>query len=110
MTIRQYLRALASRYVNRLMIFLIIAGAMMAISTDIFVIRFAFAVVMLVVVIAAVVHLFQVPCPSCRKSLGRTGFLAANAGGSNSEVHCPHCGVNFDSEMPRRSDQARLKE
>jgi hypothetical protein len=101
MTIHQYLRRLASQYVGRLMLFLIVGGILMALAPAIFALRFAGAVVMLVVVLATVVHLFRIPCPRCREPLGRIGFMAAHAARSDGRAQCPHCAVSLDSEMPQ---------
>jgi hypothetical protein len=95
LTIQEYLRRRGSQFASRLAAFLLIAGALVAMFTDIFVLRFACGVVMMTIVVATIISLFQIPCPRCRKSLGPRGFWTASGGVSAKAPHCPHCGVGF---------------
>jgi hypothetical protein len=89
------------RNVRRTMVFLIVSGALVIITTRGFVLRFACAVVIAVVPVAAFWSLFHIPCPKCGKALGLVGFKAANSGaGRRNVAHCAHCGVSFDEPMP----------
>jgi hypothetical protein len=83
--------------------FLLVSGALVSMATRIFVVRFACAVVIVVVTLAAFLSLFQIPCPKCGKALGMAGFKAAHSGMRPVPAHCPHCNVGFDEPMPRRS-------
>jgi hypothetical protein len=81
------------------MAFLLVSGALVSIVTHSFVVRFACAVVIVVVAAAAFWSLFKIPCPRCRKPLGIVGFKAANSGmerTNSAPAHCPHCNVSFD--------------
>lgn len=101
MSIRQFLIRLSSQYLGRTAAFLVACGALVTIVTRSFVLRFACAVVIAVVALAAFWSLFQIPCPRCRKSLGLAGFRAANSNARRSSpAHCPHCNVSFDEPMP----------
>ena len=100
MTIRQYLVRRCSRTVAGTIAFLVVAGAMVSSGTRVFVIRFAIAVVMLAVVLAAFWSLFEIPCPNCIKRMGRVGFLVANGGLVKTSPRCPHCGISVDEQMP----------
>jgi hypothetical protein len=72
-------------------------------ATKSFVLRFAGAVVIEAVVLAAFVSLFYMPCPNCRKSLGKVGFKVANSGPRSwtEPAQCPHCAVSFDEAVDR---------
>jgi hypothetical protein len=100
-TIRQFLIRRGSQYLSRTAAFLLASGALVSITFRSFALRFACAVVMAVVVLAAVWSLFQIPCPRCRKSLGLVGFKVANSSGRGRTipVQCPHCGVSVDEPM-----------
>src|ERR1700683_467778 len=103
MTIRDFLRRRNSQYSRRTAAFLLASGALVSIATESFVVRFACAVVIVVVAVAAFWSLFQIPCPKCRKSLGILGFKVASSGiASRNTVpaYCPHCNVNLDEPMP----------
>jgi hypothetical protein len=104
MTIRQFLVRLSSQYVRRTGAFLIASGALVTIFTRGFVLRFACAVVILAVTLAAFWSLFKILCPICRKPLGLIGFKVANSGAASRRrpAHCPHCNVSLDNEMPKR--------
>jgi hypothetical protein len=84
------------------MLFLLIASILVTTLTQIFALRFAAGVVMLVVIVAAVVSLFRIPCPNCHRPLGRAGFWGANAGKGSVSGRCPHCGISFDEPMPEK--------
>jgi hypothetical protein len=101
MTIREYLMQRSRLYVRRTRIFLLVAGALVCIATRGFAVRFACAVVIVVVAIAAFWSLFNVPCPKCRKPLGMVGFKVANSGMGSRTVpaQCVHCKVSFDEPL-----------
>jgi hypothetical protein len=101
LTIRHFLIRRSRQYRFRAGVFLMGSGIILSMATRSFVLRFACAVIVAVVVLAAFVSLSQIPCPKCRKSLGMVGFKVANSGpGSWSRpAHCPHCGVSFDETM-----------
>jgi hypothetical protein len=99
-TIDEHLRQYPRRYLNRLALFLVAGSTLLTLANSSFVLRFAASVVMLVVVLAAVVSLFQIPCPNCRKPLGRIGFLAAHAGSPDASRRCPNCNIAFNEQMP----------
>lgn len=102
MTIRQFLMRLASQYRVRTAAFLLASGALVSIAFRSFTLRFACAVLMAVVTLAAFWSLFQIPCPRCRKSLGLVGFKVANSGWGKrgAPAHCPNCNVSVDEPMP----------
>jgi hypothetical protein len=103
MTIREFLMRRCSQYSTRTMAFLLGAGALVTMGTNGFVVRFACAVVIIAVAIAAFWSLFHIPCPKCHKPLGIVGFKAANSGlrrANTTPAHCPHCNVSFDEPMP----------
>jgi hypothetical protein len=100
MTIRQYLMRRCNRAVSGTIAFLIVAGALVSSGPGIFIMRFVFAVVMAVVVVAAIWSLFEIPCPNCRKAMGRVGFWVANGRMEKSAARCPHCAVSVDEEVP----------
>jgi hypothetical protein len=103
LTIRQFLMRRSSQYARRTMAFLIGSGALLTIGASIFVVRFACAVVALVVAVAAFSSLFHIPCPKCHQSLGIMGFKVANSGlgrRKTATAHCPHCNVSVDEPMP----------
>ncbi|HEX3915555.1 MAG TPA: hypothetical protein VHW71_18810 [Steroidobacteraceae bacterium] len=98
MTIRGYLRRRSDRYAWGASIFLLIAGVLMGFAPGILGIRIVFAVLICVVAAAAFLSLLQVPCPNCQKAMG---WDALRVGlGSRAAVHCPHCGIGVDSELP----------
>jgi hypothetical protein len=102
MTIRQFLRRRNEQYSSRAIGFLLLSGALVSIATRSFVIRFACAAVIVVVVVAAFWSLFQIPCPKCRKPLGVAGFRAATSATTRAETvpaRCPHCYVSFDEQI-----------
>jgi hypothetical protein len=99
-TIRQYLMRRCSRVVGGTIAFLVAAGALVSCGPRAFAIRFALAVVMAAVVVAAVWSLFEIPCPGCRKPLGRVGFWVANGRMVKTAPRCPHCDVSIDGEVP----------
>ena len=78
MTIRQSLERRGQRTVAGTSAFLLGAGLLVSSGPRIFVLRFVFAVLMGAVVLAAVWSLFEIPCPNCRKRLGRIGFCVAS--------------------------------
>ena len=100
MTIRQYLIRRCNRAVSGTIAFLLVAGALVSSGPRIFVMRFVFAVVMAAVVAAAIWSLFEIPCPNCRKSMGRIGFWVANGRMKHDAACCPHCGVGVDAAFP----------
>ena len=83
------------------MAFLVVSGALVSIATRGFVVRFACAVVIAAVPVAALWSLFHVPCPKCGKPLDVAGFKAANSGLGSRAVpaRCVHCNVSFDEPM-----------
>jgi hypothetical protein len=99
-TIRQYLMRRCNRAVSGTIAFLVVAGALVSSGPRVFVIRFVFAVVIGAVVVAAIWSLFEIPCPNCRKVMGRVGFWAANGRMEKTVLRCPHCGISVDEEVP----------
>jgi hypothetical protein len=101
MTIREFLMRRSRQYVRRTTYFLIVSGVLVGIATREFVVRFACAVVIAVVPVAAFWSLFHIPCPKCGKPLGMAGFKAAHSGMGSSTVpaHCAHCNVSFDEPI-----------
>ena len=100
-SIRLYLIRRANRTVTGVIAFLLLAGVLISSGPRGFVLRFVFAVPMVVVVIAAFWSLFEVPCLHCRKPLGRVGFWVANGRMRHTSPQCPHCGISLDSEIPK---------
>ena len=105
MTIRQYLMRRCSRTVTGTIAFLIVAGALVSSGPRVFVIRFVFAVVMAAVVVAAIWSLFEIPCPKCRKPMGRVGFWVANGRMEKTAPSCPHCGISVDDAVPTEKSE-----
>jgi hypothetical protein len=99
-TIRQYLMRRCSRAVTGTIAFLVVAGALVSSGPRVFVIRFVLAVVITAVVAAAIWSLFEIPCPNCRKPMGRVGFWVANGRMERTVPRCPHCDVSVDEEVP----------
>jgi hypothetical protein len=99
LTIRQYLERRSGRYARGTCVFLLLAGALVTSAPRIFAIRFAIAVLIGAVVVAAFWSLFHIPCPKCSTSMGSTGFLTA-IGRRVAPAQCPHCSVNLDVEVP----------
>jgi hypothetical protein len=100
MTIRRYLERRCNRTVTGTVIFLIMVGLAFNSVPRIFILRFVLAVLIAAVAMAAFWSLFEIPCPICRRSLGRLGFLAANGLNQQASPHCPHCDISLDAPMP----------
>jgi hypothetical protein len=101
MTIRQSLERRGQRTVRGTLAFLLVAGILVSSGPRIFVLRFVFAVLIGAVVLAAVWSLFEIPCPNCRKRLGRFGFCLASGLPVSRWSHCPHCNVGLDQEISK---------
>src|SRR5580704_5784414 len=101
MTIRQYLERRCNRTMAGTVAFLILVGIGFNAVPRIFILRFVLAVLLAAVVIAAFWSLFEIPCPSCRRSLGTLGFWAANGLNRQFSPHCPHCDTSIDTPMPQ---------
>lgn len=99
MTIRQYLMRRCSQTVTATIAFVLVAGYFVSLSPPLFAVRFALAVLIGAVVLAAFWSLFKLPCPRCGRSLDAVGFWAANGGLSSSTAKCPHCAVSLDAPM-----------
>jgi hypothetical protein len=100
MTIRQYLMRRCNRSVGGTIAFLVVAGALVSSGPRVFVMRFVFGVVIAAVVVAAFWSLFEIPCPKCRKPMGRVGFWVANGRMVKTSPRCPHCDISVDEEIP----------
>ena len=96
MTTRQYLIRRANATLGWTVIFLLAAGALLTSIHLEFVLSFVLATVVAVVALAAFWSLFEIPCPSCRKSLGSIGFRVANGRMQDSSPKCPHCGASLE--------------
>jgi putative effector of murein hydrolase len=100
MTIRQYLRRRSDRYATLAAVFLLGVGVAAGYAPRILAIRIVFAVLVAVILAAAFLSLFEIPCPNCGKSMGRVGFWAGVGRAAKASDICPHCGVGVDVEMP----------
>ena len=100
MTIRQYLARRGQRTVAGTVAFILVAGLLVSSGPRVFVLRFVFAVLMGAVVLAAVWSLFEIPCPNCRKRLGRIGFCVASGLLVNRSPRCRHCKIALDQDVP----------
>lgn len=100
MTIRQYLIRRANRTQVATIAFLLAVGILMSPGPRIYALRIALGVVIAAVIAAAFWSLFEIPCPSCRKPMGRIGFWVANARMLSTSPNCPHCGISVDAQLP----------
>ncbi len=100
MTIRQSLERRGQRTVGGTVAFLLVAGMLVSSGPRLFVLRFVFAVLMGAVVLAAAWSLFEIPCPGCRKHLGRIGFCVASGLMANRSPRCHHCHIALDQDLP----------
>lgn len=100
MTIRQFLERRGQRTVGGTVAFVLVTGLLISSGPRIFVLRFVLAVFVGAVVFAAVWSLFEIPCPNCRKRLGRIGFCVASGLMANRAPQCLHCHIGLDQEIP----------
>ena len=100
MTIRDYLQRRCRRTVTGTVVFLIVIGLSFGAVPWLFVLRFVLAVLGGAVVAAAFWSQFEIPCPNCKRSLGRIGFMGGTGGYAGSAPHCPHCDISVDAELP----------
>jgi endogenous inhibitor of DNA gyrase (YacG/DUF329 family) len=49
--------------------------------------------------------LFEIPCPKCRKPMGRVGFWVANGRMEKTAPSCPHCGISVDDAVPTEKSE-----
>jgi hypothetical protein len=103
MTIRQYLVRRNDRYATLAVAFLLAMGIAAGYAPRILAIRIVFAILVGVVLLAAFWSLFEIPCPNCRKTMGRVGFWVSVGRATKVPERCPHCGIGVDAEMPKRS-------
>jgi hypothetical protein len=85
-------------------VFLIVLGLSFGAVPWIFILRFILAVLAGAVVLAAFLSQFQIPCPNCKRSLGRIGFMVGTGGYSGSSPHCPHCDISVDAPLPAATE------
>jgi hypothetical protein len=109
MTIRNLLKRRSDRYARYASLFLLLVGASTSLLPRSFAVRFAFAAVIAVIVVAAFWSLFEIPCPVCRKALGILGLRVALGGLRKSVPRCPHCSTGIDDELPERAVTERFK-
>lgn len=100
MTIRDYLQRRCRRTVTGTVVFLIVVGLSFGAVPWIFILRFVLAVLGGAVVVAAFWSQFEIPCPNCRRSLGRLGFMVGTGGYAGPSPHCPHCDISVDAALP----------
>ena len=100
MTIRDYLQRRCRRTVTGTVVFLIVAGLSFGAVPWIFILRFVLAVLGGAGVVAAFWSQFEIPCPNCKRSLGRLGFMVGNGGYAGSSPRCPHCDISVDAALP----------
>jgi hypothetical protein len=103
MTIRQYLVRRNDRHAMLAVAFLLAMGVATGYAPRIFAIRIVFAILIGVVLLAAFWSLFEIPCPSCGKPMGRVGFWVSVGRAGEMLERCLHCGIGVDVEMPNRS-------
>ncbi len=104
MTIRHYLQRRCGRTVTGTVAFLLAIGLLFGAVPWIFILRFVLAVLGGAVVIAAFWSQFEIPCPNCRQSLGRLGFLVGNGAYARSSPRCPHCDISVDAALPAATE------
>jgi hypothetical protein len=104
MTLRDYLQRRCRRTVTGTVVFLIVLGLSFGAVPWIFILRFILAVLAGAVVLAAFLSQFQIPCPNCKRSLGRIGFMVGTGGYSGSSPHCPHCDISVDAPLPAATE------
>lgn len=104
MTIRQYLKRRSDRYATLAAVFLLAVGIAAAYAPRILAVRIVFAVLVGVILAAAFLSLFEIPCPNCGKSMGSVGFWAGVGRAAKASDSCPHCGVGVDAKMPNPSE------
>ena len=103
MTIRQYLRYRGNRSALAAIVILLLTGAVMSPGPRNYVVRSIIGVLVAALVGAVFWGLFEIPCPNCRRSLGRVGFWVANGRMLDSSPRCPHCDISVDEEIPRKN-------
>lgn len=107
MTIRQYLKRRSDRYSTGAFAFLLAAGIAMGYAPRILAIRIVFAILIGVILLAAFWSLFEIPCPNCRKPMGRVGFWVSLGRTGESAERCPHCDVSVDVDVPKTSRESK---
>jgi hypothetical protein len=100
MTIRQYLRYRGNRSALAAIVILLLTGAVMSPGPRNYVVRSIIGVLIAALIGAIFWGLFEIPCPNCRRSLGRIGFWVANGRMCDSSPRCPHCDMSVDQEIP----------
>ena len=104
MTIRDHLQRRCRKTVTGTVVFLIVVGLSFGAVPWIFILRFVLAVLAGALVIAAFWSQFEIPCPNCKRSLGRIGFMVGTGGYSSSSPHCPHCDISVDAALPTTTE------
>jgi hypothetical protein len=103
MSIRQFLKRRSDRYAGYTSLFLLLVGVTSSFLPRSFPVRFAFAALIAVIIVAAFWSLSEIACPVCHKALGSLGLRVALGGLRKSSPACPHCATSFDAELPTRS-------
>jgi hypothetical protein len=97
---RHYLQRRCRRTVTGTVVFLLVMGLSFGAVPWIFILRFVLAVLGGAVVVAAFWSQFEIPCPNCRRSLGRLGFMVGSGVCTGSSPRCPHCHISVDAALP----------